>query len=230
MENHKDAKNLILDTLIEKRTVKKLAFDNTTNTFNSIKQVLQTMTKEYNEALIVRNEGALLEFRDRGEHEIELRIADDMVVFNMQSNVFDFDKSHAVWKTAYVQKDPTASFCGVINVYNFLADSYRFNRVNDVGYLIARIFINKDSHYFLEGKRQLGFLYTDFENAVITDADLRKILESTLLFTLDFDLLVPDYDNVNMISVGQMKESMNTIKLQTDKRLGFKFSADKIGQ
>jgi len=114
----------------------------------------------------------------------------------------------------------------MINVYNFLSDSIRFNRINDIGYLIARIFINKDKHYFLEGKRQLGFLYNDFVNAEIDKASMTKILESAALFTLDFDLLVPEYDNVTMLSVAQLIENINNTKIQTAKRLGFRFAAD----
>ena len=34
-----------------------------------------------------------------------------------------------------------------------------------MGYCIGRIFINKENHYFVEGKRQLGFLYNDFMNS-----------------------------------------------------------------
>ena len=98
--------------------------------------------------------------------------------------------------------------------------------MNDIGYLIARIFINKDKHYFVEGKRQLGFLYNDFVNSTINKEDISKILESAILFSLDFDLLVPEYENVNMISVLQMKENINQSKIQTAKRLGFKFNAD----
>ena len=52
----------------------------------------------------------------------------------------------------------------MINIYNFLADSFKYNRLNDVGYLVGRVFLNKDLHYFVEGKRQLGFLYNDFVN------------------------------------------------------------------
>jgi len=34
----------------------------------------------------------------------------------------------------------------MISIYNFLSDSFKFNRVNDIGYLIARVFTNKENH------------------------------------------------------------------------------------
>lgn len=226
MEQKKDAKELILSTLIEKTAIKMQAFENTNDCFNFIKDTLKDLAKEYNECLAERDNEPLLEYKDRGMYEVELKVAGDLIVFNMHTNIFDFDKSHNVWKTEYVQSDPTSAYCGVINIYNFLADSFKYSRMNDLGYLIARIFINKDKHYFLEGKRQLGFLYNDFENSVFSPEDVRKVVESALLFTLDFDLLVPEYDNVNMLTVAQMKENINNSKTQTAKRLGFKFNAD----
>ena len=43
------------------------------------------------------------------------------------------------------------TYCGVINMYNFLSDSFKYNRENDLGYLIGRMFINKENT-FVEGK------------------------------------------------------------------------------
>ena len=44
------------------------------------------------------------------------------------------------------------SFCGVINIYNFLSQTLlKYNRLNDAGFLIASVFINKDYHFFVEG-------------------------------------------------------------------------------
>lgn len=222
----KNPKELIIETLLEKISVKKLAYENTSEAFNVLKEILQEFTAEYNASLIELEQDPVVEYRDRGIFEVELKISGDLIVFNMHTNIFEFDKSHSIWKSSYMQESPLASYCGVINVYNFIADSFKYNRLDDIGYLIARIFINKDNHYFVEGKRQLGFLYNDFANATMQKNDMKKILESAVLFTLDFDLLVPEYDNVNMITVAQVKANINNAKFQTAKRLGFQFQAD----
>lgn len=224
--NIKSPKDLIIETLIDKVSIKKMTFQNTSNAFNLLKDNLNVFVKEYNKELTDLDQEPSLEVKDKGNFEVELKIADDLIVFNMHTNIFEFDKSHSIWKSKYLQNDPNASYCGVINIYNFIADSFKYNRLEDIGYLIARIFINKDNHYFIEGKRQLGFLYNDFPNAVIKSNDIKKIIESAVLFTLDFDLLVPEYDNVNMITVAQVQNNINNIKFQTGKRLGFKFKAD----
>ena len=72
----------------------------------------------------------------------------------MHTDVFEFDANHLVWQSPYVQADRDNSYCGLINIYNFLSDSFKFNRNADEGYLIGRIFINRERCYFVEGKRQ----------------------------------------------------------------------------
>jgi hypothetical protein len=222
----KKPKEIILELLTDKYSVKRLAFDNTQKVFEKIKIECQKLASEYNNELQTKGNESLIQFKDKGQYDAELQMADDLLVFSFHSNIFNFDKSHNVWKSSYLHTSPNASFCGVINIYNFLSDSFKFNRQNDVGYLVARIYVNKDNHYFVEGKRQLGFLYNDFINAIIDDESIRNIIESTILFTLDFDLLVPDYNSVSTITVAQMNENINNTKIQTAKRLGFKFSAD----
>lgn len=222
----KKPKEIILDLLTDKFSVKKVTFENTFHVFEKIKLDCQQFAQEYNQNLQLNGHESLIQFKDKGQFDAELQFADDLLIFSMHSNIFSFDKSHNIWKTSYLQQSHNAAFCGVINVYNFLTDSLKYNRQNDVGYLIARIFINKDKHYFVEGKRQLGFLYNDFVNAVIDESTVRHIIESTVLFTLDFDLLVPDYNSVNTITVSQLNENINNSKIQTAKRLGFKFSVD----
>jgi len=222
----KKPKEIILELLTDKYSVKRLAFDNTQKVFEKIKIECQKLASEYNNELQTKGNESLIQFKDKGPYDAELQMADDLLVFSFHSNIFNFDKSHNVWKSSYLHTSPNASFCGVINVYNFLSDSFKFNRQSDVGYLVARIYVNKDNHYFVEGKRQLGFLYNDFINAIIDDESIRNIIESTILFTLDFDLLVPDYNSVSTITVAQMNENINNSKIQTAKRLGFKFSAD----
>ncbi|HBF88588.1 MAG TPA: hypothetical protein DDX39_08095 [Bacteroidales bacterium] len=224
----KNYKELILNTLLEKSTVKNDVFDNTFETFQLLKEVLHEITIDYNKKIIKKDKRLILEFRDTEKFEAELKIAGDILFFHMHTNVFEFDRNHGVWKISYVQDDKMTSYSGIINVYNFLSDSFKYNRYDDLGYLIARIFINKDKNYFVEGKRQLGFLYNNFGQESITKESLRKIIESAILYTLDFDLLVPPYDNVKIATVAQMLERKNNAKISTGKRLGFKFYADDV--
>lgn len=95
-----------------------------------------------------------LEYRDRGKFEAQIQVANDLLIFQMHTDVFEFEPNHVIWQNPYVQTDRDNSYCGVINIYNFLSDSFKFNRNADEGYLIGRIFINREKCYFVEGKQQ----------------------------------------------------------------------------
>ena len=158
--------------------------------------------------------------------EFEARFASDVLVFVMHTNVFEFSRDHQVMKSPYIREDTTRSYCGVIRIYNFLADSFLYQRDQDLGYMIGRVFVNRENHYFIEGKRELGMLYNNFNTSLISSESVQSIVESAIEYTTNFDLLTPPYDEVKMVSVGEMRNNFDKKSLATGKRLGFRFQAD----
>ena len=223
-----DLKSTILTSLSDKSAVKQKVHDNTLEVLADVKGILQELVKEFNLKLKDTDQRVHLEYTDNGSYGAQLKIAGDMLIFAMHTNVFEFDRSHGVWKTSYVQADKLASYCGIINIYNFLSDSLKYNRLQDLGYLVGRIFINKDLHFFTEGKRQFGFFFNNFGNEVMSKSSLRHIINLAINYTLEFDLLVPQYDTVKIASVEQISDRIQLSKLRTGKRLGFQFNADDV--
>ena len=226
MMDSKESQDLIFKIVKEKSILKQDLFNNTLLNFRVLKQVLKEVGDELSEQIKEIDERVIVEYKDVDEHEVHLRIAGDILIFNMHTNVFKFDQNNSLWKTSYLKKDESKGYTGVINIYNFLNDSFKYNRVNDAGYLVARLFINRENHYMVQGKRQLGFLYNDLINSTIDKEEMKAIVQSVILYTLDFDLLVPPYDMVKEVSVYEMKQISDGLKLKTAKRLGFKFDAD----
>ncbi len=220
--------NKVIDTLKGKSRLKQQIYDNTLNTFKLLKDELYRITESYNAQLSQEDPRIHLSFQDHGDFEAELKVAGDMLVFSMHTNIFQFDREHEIWKTKYIQEDITASYSGVINIYNFLADSFRYGRMEDLGYLIARIFVNKNNHFFVQGKRQSGFNYTTLGANTIDTERVHEIVQAAVQYCLDFDLLVPPYDAVKLITVGQVNQNISDSRIQTGKRLGFQFRSDDI--
>jgi hypothetical protein len=219
----------IISILKEKSKIKQKVFSNTYEVFASLKGILKEMEVSYNSQLQGHFSDKSLQYNEVSTFQHELKVAGDMLVFQMHSNIFEFDRDHGVWQISYIQNDKMATYCGIINIYNFLNDSFKYNRVNDLGYLVGRIFINKDFHYFVEGKRQMGFLYNDFGNDVINKESLKTIIETAVSYSLEFDLLVPPYENVKIITVDQIQEKRKNSQQITGKRLGFGFRSDDVG-
>ena len=227
--NEKEVRASYLEALVIKTTVKQKVYDNTLKALKITKKVLSQLEKEYKNAIQnnVPNE-ILPQFRDRGPFEAEFKVGGDLLFFSMHSNVFQFDDKHPVWKTAYLKDEPMNSYCGVINIFNFLSDSFKYNRMNDIGYLVARIFVNKDNHFFVEGKRQSDEVVKDFAIDTISPGIIRQIIETAIQYSIEFDLLVPLYDQVKMATVEQIHQKISHSKMVTGKRLGFGFNADDV--
>lgn len=218
----------IVDTLRNKSVLKQKVFDNTATAFMMVKEILKNLSKEVNSNLAGVDPRVRMEYTDRSTFDAQLMVAADMLLFSMHSNIFQFDREHPAWKTAYIQKNKFNAYSGIINIYNFLADSFRFSRLDDLGYLIARIFINHENQYFVEGKRQMGMLFTNFGNEAFSAESLQKIVYTAINYSLDFDLLVPPYDTVKIASVGQAESKIQHSRLITGKRLGFQFNSDDV--
>lgn len=218
----------VIESLRERATLKQLVFDNTYNVLLQLKEILQEYAVEANELLEGADRRIKLEYRDRGKYEAQLQMAGDILIFSMHTNVFKAERDNVIWKNSYVEKDPNNAYFGVIHIYNFLSDSFRFNRQSDEGYLIGRIFINREMQYWVEGKRQISFRHNNFGQGVITQEAMTEIIESAIGYTLEFDLLTPSFDTIKIVNVEQMNTKIENSRLQTGKRLGYQYNSDDI--
>lgn len=207
----------------EKTILNNIVNENTTQAFSMFKETAKSISKDLEKEFPDINTG----FTDKGKFEFEIRFGTDVLVFLMHSNVFEFSRMHDVMQLPYVKQDKKRSYCGMISIYNFLADSFDYNRIMDYGYLIARIFVNNENHYFIEGKREVGALYTSFSHTIVDNDSVRDIIMSSMDYTNSFDLLTPPFDEVKIISVDEINSKFNAKRQITAKRLGFEFKQDK---
>ncbi len=228
MPDQNEKKLEIVGTLKDKSLLKQKVFDNTFESFTVAKEVLKNLSKEINTSLSGTDSRIRMEYTDRSNFDAQLKVAGDILLFSMHSNIFQFDRDHPAWKTAYIQKNKYNAYSGIINIYNFLADSFRYSRLDDLGYLIARIFINHEKQYFVEGKRQMGMLFTNYGSEEISMQSLQLIISTAIQYSLEFDLLVPPYDTVKIATVGQAEAKIQHSRVITGKRLGFQFNSDDV--
>jgi hypothetical protein len=84
--------------------------------------------------------------------------------------------------------------------------------------------VNKENHFFVEGEKELGFLFNDFINQELNNETLELIVDSSMIFALNFDLMTPNFKDINLVNVHQLLDMNSSNKLRTSKSLGFKFS------
>ena len=214
----------ILDLLLTKSALKQDIFSDTKQVFDNLKRVLSQ------EVLSLRtqitDERIRMQYMDKGEFEAQVYVGSDVLLFHRHSNVFLLPDSNPKWETEYLKEDARRGYFGIIYIYNFLAQSFLQNRLDDPGYLIGRIFVNCEGHFFIEGKGPLGTQFEELGKAKITDKVLKELLLTAFAFAVDFDLLTPPYEIVSQVNVRQIQAISANLSLQTGKRLGFKFEKE----
>lgn len=221
---HPNSKKIV-DLLVEKSALKQDVYEDSHNAFNQLRELVKAEVALLKKC--IDDKRIRLSIIEKSQSEFQVFIGSDVLVYQVHSNVFRLEDEHPLWKSPYLQEEPSRGFFGIIHIYNFLAESFLQNRYNDPGYLIGRIFVNKDSHFFVEGRGQLGFLFKDVEKGDWCDNSIHHIIQVSFAYALEFDLFVPPYEMVQELNVGQMQSLGNSSQAATGKRLGFRFQAEE---
>ncbi|NRA11395.1 MAG: hypothetical protein HRT57_05505 [Crocinitomicaceae bacterium] len=220
----KDVRSKIIDLLINKAAVKQDVADYSEEILGQFKEAIQTEIAAFRKE--VNDNRIRLKFDNKGSHEFIAYIGSDVLVFQLHRNIFRLQDDDPLWETDYLKENGANGYFGMINIYNFLAESYEKNRFNDAGYLIGRVFMNHEKNCMVEGKGDLGDLFKDLENSKMTPDLIRDIVQSAIAFAVGFDLITPPYDLVQEVTVMQVQEVSSDLQIATGKRLGFKFSKE----
>ena len=184
MQKHIKMEDEIIKLLKEKASNKQLVYRLTQSVFSDFQKILKQKAARIHKTVASEDKNIEISYSSKGKFEAQIKFSGETLLFHMHSNVFDFPTNHSMHKTKYIKEDQLRSFCGVIHVYEFLSDSLKYNRVNDSGYLIARIFINKDKHFFVEGDNEVGFLFNNFINEEINLEQIDKIIDVLMMYSL----------------------------------------------
>jgi hypothetical protein len=130
----------------------------------------------------------------------KVKFSGDLLSFIRHSNTVTLPSDHPVMQTDYIRNNPANGYFGHIMIYNFMADTVKYHRLNDPGYLLARMLVNHENHFLIEGVRQLDFRSEDIEHNVLTESVLREFIESAMLTAIDNDLVSPGYQDIQVIS------------------------------
>ncbi len=231
MESETGLKPHILQAIIDRSNLSQRVYDNTYAVMTKLKEILHELASELDEELEESlDERVKIEYRDRGKYEAHFIFGENLLIFSMHTDIFRFGKDDAVWKNPYVAGEEGAdnAFCGIINVWNFLKDSFEHKRLGDEGYLVARIFVNRDMRYFVEGKGQTAFGRAEFGRHLVDRKGLADIVEAAIDYALHFDLLVPPYESQKVVTAEVFSTRVENSKMQPGKLLGYEFNVEDI--
>ena len=219
-----DRLDQIFDGLKQKSTAKQAIYRNTMATFDLLRKVTQELVVELSRKITPVDSSVVIEYRPVNDMEFHIRFSGDLLVFVLHSNIVTFPDDYGPMATKYVEEDFRRPFFGHIMAYNFMADSIKYQRLNDPGYLVGRLLVNIDHHYFLEGVQQLELPDNDMSDNKITADALKLFVESAMIAAVNNDLIAPPLDDIQKITVKQKLENQ---QVSRPSKVGFSFSHEQ---
>jgi hypothetical protein len=219
-----DRLEVIFEGLKQKSTTKQIIYRNTKETFEKLREVAASIVDHLSHKITEVDSSVIIEYRNINDFEFQIKFSGDLLIFVMHSNVITFPEEHDLMTNPYVEEDFRRRFFGHIMAYNFMADSIKYSRMTDPGYLLARFLVNVENHFYLEGVTQLDLEYHDIANNVIDENALRLFVESTMIASVNNDLMAPDLDDIKRITV---KQKMENQQVSRGQKLGFSFSFEQ---
>jgi hypothetical protein len=219
-----DKLEVIFEGLKQKSITKQTIYRNTKETFDQLRECAALIVDQLSKKITEVDSTVVIEYRNINDLEFQIKFSGDLLIFVMHSNVVTFPDDHELMANAYVEEDFRRRFFGHIMAYNFMADSIKYGRMNDPGYLLARLLINVENHFFLEGVTQLDLPYTDIAKNSIDEEALRLFIESAMVAAVNNDLMAPDIDDIKKITV---KQKMENQQVSRGQKLGFSFSFEQ---
>ncbi|GAA4364758.1 hypothetical protein GCM10023185_34530 [Hymenobacter saemangeumensis] len=220
-----DRLNQIFEGLKQKSTAKQAIFRNTQGAFDCLRLVSQELVLELSRKLTPLDASVIIEYRPVNEMEFHIRFSGDLLVFVMHSNIITFPDDYGPMPTGYVDADFRRRFFGHIMAYNFMADSIKYQRLNDNGYLVGRLLVNIENHYFLEGVQQLELPNNDMSDNVVTEEAMKLFVESAMIAAVNNDLIAQPLTEIQKISVKQKLENQQVSRTS---KVGFSFSNQQM--
>lgn len=220
-----DRLEAIFEGLKQKSSAKQAIYRNTKETFDQLRSISTNLVTELRNKITPVDANINIEYRHVNDFEFHIKFSGDLLIFIMHSNIITLADNHPLMESTYVNEDFKRRFFGHIMAYNFMADSIKFSRLNDPGYLLGRFLINIDNHYYLEGVKQLDLANgTDMAQNRIDEEALRLFIESAMIASVNNDLVGPQLDDISKITV---KQKMENQQVSRGQKLGFVFSHDQ---
>jgi hypothetical protein len=220
MNEEKDPIELIRSMLETKSTAKQITYKNLLDAFLVLSKEAARVADELIKKSKLKDEDITIEFVEINEHEFHVKLAGDLLVFVLHTNVVSLPPDHPVMNDPYFNEGEVNRYFGQIMIYNFMSDSFKFNRSNDPGYLLARLLINHEARYIMEGNGRLGALSNKISGGPISEIELNVLIKIALTMAIENDLVAPPFPQVQFITVHQKNE--RTQEMGSGQKIGFR--------
>ena len=225
--NSEDPIKFIKHLLESKSTAKQAAYKHICRAFEILRDEAKSIVDELNRRAKPTDKDVTVEFGVVSDLEFDVKLAGDMLIFAMSTNVVTLEETHAIMKNEYIRQNEVNRYFGQVMVYNFMAESLKHHRNNDPGYLLARLMVNHENLFFIEGEKELEE-YNDMSEQPVSEADLKKVVKIVLKMAIENDLVAPSFTEVKSITLRQKRDHL--LELGGAQKIGFRMSYEQKTQ
>ena len=222
MNTEQDHLNYITQLLETKSAAKQTTYKHLLEAFSILSKESKRIITELKKKANPNDKDVTIEFSVINEHEFHVKLAGDLLIFVLHTNIVTLADDHIIMQDPYMKQGEVNRYFGQIMIYNFMSDSLKFNRVNDPGYLLARLMINHDNRFFIEGEGQLATLFNKISELPLTLETLNALVKLALAIAIENDLVAMPYPEVKFITLYQKLE--HTPDLGGGQKIGFRMS------
>lgn len=219
--NSEDPIKFIKHLLESKSTAKQTAYKHICKAFSVLQTEARGVVEELQRRAQPTDKDVTVEFNVISDHEFDVKLAGDMLIFVMNTNVVTLEESHPIMNEEYIRDNEVNRYFGQVMVYNFMAESLKYHRDNDPGYLLARLMVNHENRFFIEGEKELS-AYNNISQQPVSDLDLKKVVKIVLKMAIENDLVAPSFTEVKSITLSQKRD--HTLELGGAQKIGFRMS------
>jgi hypothetical protein len=221
MNTDQDHLDYITKLLESKSAAKQTTYKHLLAAFSVLSKESKRITTELKKKTHTSKD-VTIEFNAVNEHEFHVKLAGDLLIFVLHTNIVTFADEHVIMQDPYMKQQEVNRYFGQIMIYNFMSDSLKFNRVNDPGYLLARLMINHDNRFFIEGEGQLATLFNTISENALSPETLNALVKLALAIAIENDLMAMPYPDVKFITLYQKLE--HTPDMGGGQKIGFQMS------
>lgn len=222
MNSEQDHLDYITQLLESKSAAKQKTYKHLLAAFSVLSKESQRIIHELKKKSKPKDHDVTIEFNAVNEHEFHVKLAGDLLIFVLHTNIVTFADDHVIMNDLYMKQQEVNRYFGQIMIYNFMSDSLKFNRVNDPGYLLARLMINHENRFFIEGEGQLATLFNKISDHSLANETLNALVKLSLAIAIENDLMAMPYPDVKFITLYQKLE--HTPDLGGGQKIGFQMS------
>ena len=219
--NSEDPIRYIKYLLESKSTAKQTAYKHICRAFSILEAESKSVVEELKRRANPADKDVTVEFNSVNAQEFDVKLAGDMLIFVQGTNIVTLDESHPILKNDYILSNEVNRYFGQIMVYNFMAESLKYNRTNDPGYLLARLMVNHENRFFIEGEKELES-YNNISDGPIDEEDLKYVVKIVLKMAIENDLVAPSFTEVKAITLNQKRD--HALELGGAQKIGFRMS------